>query len=1371
MVARNTRQPVYFGQAMTRIVDRLGACTFLEAGVNGPIVAMARSALPQAPAQGNHTFLGINGRDLVRSLADATVTLWKTGQTNVQYWLFHQCQRTSYRPVALPPYHFEKHRHWLDYHGLSGDRDKKIGENGPEHPAVCPHCQRDTADRPFIKQDKSHTQKAGESVFTIDMHSRRYQDLVKGHVVVGTAICPASVYLELAAHSVALLLNNKITSSIVVDDIHFKAPLSLDTQRSVKLTLTNKQQYRWGFEFTSTRNERSILHAIGSISLRDKSSGKAEEEQEKKDKRTRMINLLDNDPDTDALRGAMVYRVFGNMVKHAAAYRGLRHLVGKGTEGAADISIPVNELNTVARTPNDNVVDALVMNNFLEVPGAYINCLNVFGDEDDSKAYICTSLGSVGPLNQLPDCIFYRVYAQIVRQSSNEAILDVLAFDAQTMELVLSAKDIKFSGISTSTLTKLLAGADPSSTVNGHIGPSQVAETPGSGQPTESNPVTSSKMSNGIKTGSPDVLKIVQGTLSRTLDVPVAEVTKGASLEELGVDSLISSEILASIHYALQIDISVDDFAAATDVASLCELIFARVGSDATNKGGLADEVLLGPEHVSEIAKNENFDWQKTAIEILGQSLDVPVTRIQMDSQLEELGADSLIAAEIASNINDALNLTISSTDFASLTDVRSLCDLIAHVSGRMPTQAAVSSPSGNTNSAMSDGVTPNGHPTTQDEDINQTPTNDNAELIHAVFQKVRRGFDSHAKEVKLAGFWDNAYPRQLSVVAAYILEAFEKLECPFKTFSQGETLPPLHGTLPKYQREVSRLWEILEEAGLVERHGDTFVRGPVPHVKDKSAKELSNDLLTNYPQYTSTHDLLDLLGPQLAECLTGKANAASILCDSDKGRKLLESFYANDPGLLAANRVLSDLFSTIMKARTSEEPFRVLEVGAGFGSSTRHLLPQLQASGLPFTYTLSDSFEALLERSKATLQDIEGLEFRQYDIEEEPPVDLLGRYDIVLSNSYLHTTRNLQNSLANVRKLVRPNDGCVALVEPTQKVAWYDLVWGLLDGWWLFSDNRTHALQSPWAWRSALQNAGFTHVDWSESSSRESRTVRVICGMTAEPERRCPAEATSMLLHRGTSASGKRNLFLAPDGFGSGAVFGGLGPLLGSVRDVSVYALNSPFMHSKPDPEEPLTIEELAAIYVGEIKRRQPEGPYLLGGYSVGGVLAFEMARQLLEDGNHVEKLFLIDTACPTFVRYFPDALVKFLDSIEQVRVGNGSEFRPNRRGRLVANDHFFLARQQMRAYQVRRLPGRKMPQVVLISAKEGADKQEGVPRPAFLPEDEKAVNWFLNDRTDDGCFGWNEVLDDIKVVRADGNHFSMMLPSMVSSTRAFPL
>ncbi len=54
--------------------------------------------------------------------------------------------------------------------------------------------------------------------------------------------------------------------------------------------------------------------------------------------------------------------------------------------------------------------------------------------------------------------------------------------------------------------------------------------------------------------------------------------------------------------------------------------------------------------------------------------------------------------------------------------------------------------------------------------------------------------------------------------------------------------------------------------------------------------------------------------------------------------------------------------------------------------------------------------------------------------------------------------------------------------------------------------------------------------------------------------------------------------------------------------------------------------IEEMAASYVAEMRRHFPEGPYLLGGYSMGGVVAFEMAQQLREQGQSVALLAIID-------------------------------------------------------------------------------------------------------------------------------------------------
>lgn len=60
-------------------------------------------------------------------------------------------------------------------------------------------------------------------------------------------------------------------------------------------------------------------------------------------------------------------------------------------------------------------------------------------------------------------------------------------------------------------------------------------------------------------------------------------------------------------------------------------------------------------------------------------------------------------------------------------------------------------------------------------------------------------------------------------------------------------------------------------------------------------------------------------------------------------------------------------------------------------------------------------------------------------------------------------------------------------------------------------------------------------------------------------------------------------------------------------------------------------TIEEAAAGACRALRRFWPRGPYLFGGYSAGGVIAFEAAGQLLRDGGEVPVLALIDVAAPT--------------------------------------------------------------------------------------------------------------------------------------------
>ncbi|MEM1106300.1 MAG: amino acid adenylation domain-containing protein [Pseudomonadota bacterium] len=63
-------------------------------------------------------------------------------------------------------------------------------------------------------------------------------------------------------------------------------------------------------------------------------------------------------------------------------------------------------------------------------------------------------------------------------------------------------------------------------------------------------------------------------------------------------------------------------------------------------------------------------------------------------------------------------------------------------------------------------------------------------------------------------------------------------------------------------------------------------------------------------------------------------------------------------------------------------------------------------------------------------------------------------------------------------------------------------------------------------------------------------------------------------------------------------------------------------------------TIEGLAEAALGELKAFQPEGPYHLGGYSTGGMIALEMAQRLVAGGDAVALLFLLDPPAATTLR-----------------------------------------------------------------------------------------------------------------------------------------
>ncbi len=73
-------------------------------------------------------------------------------------------------------------------------------------------------------------------------------------------------------------------------------------------------------------------------------------------------------------------------------------------------------------------------------------------------------------------------------------------------------------------------------------------------------------------------------------------------------------------------------------------------------------------------------------------------------------------------------------------------------------------------------------------------------------------------------------------------------------------------------------------------------------------------------------------------------------------------------------------------------------------------------------------------------------------------------------------------------------------------------------------------------------------------------------------------------------------------------------------------YGIRSRGLHGEPDL--PGCLEEMATEYLAAIREIQPRGPYLLGGWSAGGLVALEIAQQLVAQGDSIGKLALLDTS-----------------------------------------------------------------------------------------------------------------------------------------------
>jgi thioesterase domain-containing protein len=126
-------------------------------------------------------------------------------------------------------------------------------------------------------------------------------------------------------------------------------------------------------------------------------------------------------------------------------------------------------------------------------------------------------------------------------------------------------------------------------------------------------------------------------------------------------------------------------------------------------------------------------------------------------------------------------------------------------------------------------------------------------------------------------------------------------------------------------------------------------------------------------------------------------------------------------------------------------------------------------------------------------------------------------------------------------------------------------------------------------------------------------------------------------------------------------AVHGGAGTVLlfndlarSLDADQPMYALQAVGLYGDEPPLA--SVEEQAARYIEEIKSVQPEGPYVVGGYCYGGLVALEIANRLAAAGDEVPLLVMFNATSPTYNDMYGAENQELDDAADDDRIGEGA-------------------------------------------------------------------------------------------------------------------
>ncbi|KAI0596112.1 putative polyketide synthase [Biscogniauxia sp. FL1348] len=514
------------------------------------------------------------------------------------------------------------------------------------------------------------------------------------------------------------------------------------------------------------------------------------------------------------------------------------------------------------------------------------------------------------------------------------------------------------------------------------------------------------------------------------------------------------------------------------------------------------------------ISRGDNDIFERVRA-IVADLAGLELQEVKAESELADLGIDSLVGMELINELEAAFKVKLPETEIQAVMDIPGLMKCMFRTLGvesnvRDEDDCGTHTPKGALGDTRHTTVT--SYQAVEKEGCTATLPFD---AVMSAFTEIKALTDRRIADVKQTRYVAEALPLQDELTVALALEAFEERGAGIRDAHPGQRLVRItHST--EHRQLVTYLYRMLETLTQIIKvdEEDNITRTALP-LPSRSSRAVYEDLATRFPDQQTADKLTYYVGTNLARVLSGVTDGVKLIFGSAQGRQLAADMYGNWPLNRATYAGIEDFLTRLVSRLleggvqiSPESPLRILEMGAGTGGTTKRLVPLLAKLGMPVEYTFTDLSPSLVAQARKTwAKQYPFMRFAAHDIEKLPAPELVGTQHLIIASNAVHATRSLRESTRCIRAMLR-RDGFLCLVEMTRRLYWVDIIFGLFEGWWMYEDGREHVIADEERWQTELQASGYGHVDWIDGTSEESKIWKFIIA-AADAESRYKRDPT----------------------------------------------------------------------------------------------------------------------------------------------------------------------------------------------------------------------------------------------------------------------